>query len=95
MLGFHDSGIFMPINIMALKKIFKPKPVITSTTIDADVLARINAKIAKAHEQIEERGKTKKPLTRPVITHDTEPEVKEEPEIEPEPIINDDAETGT
>jgi hypothetical protein len=38
---------------MKHKNLSKPIPPITSTTIDADVLARINDKVAKAHEQNE------------------------------------------
>lgn len=81
---------------MALKKISKPKPVITSTTIDADVLARINAKIAKAHELIDAPVMSKKPKVKPIIIHDSEPVDNEEsvPIVEDvaEPVVEDIAE---
>lgn len=75
----------------------KPKAKPFTVKIDADVLARINAKIAKAHEQTDSPYVYKRPkvVVKPVI-HDSEPVVKEEPEvvigIESAPIINDDTE---
>jgi hypothetical protein len=61
---------------MKPKKTSKPVPKITSTTIDADVLARINAKIAKAHEQTDSPYVYKRPMpiVKPFITHECEPE---------------------
>ena len=68
----------------------KPEPKPFTVKIDADVLARINAKIAKAHEQTDSPYVYQRPKTvvKPAI-HDSEPVAEDEPE----PIINDDAET--
>lgn len=63
---------------MKPKKTSKPIPRVTSTTIDADTLARINDKVAKAHEQIDSHG-TAKPKPKPV-----EPKKKPSALITPE-----------
>lgn len=46
---------------MKHKNLSKPMPKVTSTTIDADVLARINDKVAKAHRENERLNDYKKP----------------------------------
>jgi hypothetical protein len=76
----------------------KPKEEPFTVKIDPGVLARINAKIAKAHEQTDSPYvyKRPKPVVKPAIRKETEDVVEVEPEpvidSEIEPLIKDDAE---
>jgi hypothetical protein len=64
---------------MKPKKPSKPVPKTTKAAIDAEILERINAKIAKAHQEIDSRGNHKvKPI---------KPEVKAGDLADPEPEI--------